>query len=72
MARGISFDTYDPNRSAPEQAAKPALDRRTAPGPQVEECVECGDSIGPWWGDGGEMFCRRHAPDNLKRPGAAR
>lgn len=73
MARGFTFDTYDPNRRVPEiNRAAPALDRRTAPGPQVEPCCECGDVIGPWWGENGETFCRRHAPEHLKRPGAAR
>ncbi len=76
MRRGINFDTYDPARiEARRQAAKPAapaLDRHNAPGPEVRGCDECGDVIGPWWGDGGDTFCRKHAPEYLKRPGAAR
>lgn len=71
MRRGINFDTYDPARiEARREAQKPVvLDRRTAPGPQVEPCCECGDIIGPWWGEDGEVFCRRHAHDHLKYPG---
>jgi hypothetical protein len=73
MRRGVTFDTYDPARiEAHREAARPSTpvpDRRTAPGPQVEPCCECGDVISPWWGEDGEVFCRRHAPDHLKFPG---
>lgn len=73
MRRGINFETYDPARiEARREAAKAttaALDRRNAPGPQVAPCDECGDITGPWWGENGEVFCRRHAPDHLKYPG---
>jgi hypothetical protein len=34
------------------------------------ECCECGDVIGPWWGDANGRYCRRHAPDDLRRPAA--
>ena len=49
MARGPQFDTYDPAKiDAMRQAQKPAArnDHKTAPGPQVEPCAECGDIIG--------------------------
>ncbi len=73
MRRGIDFDTYDPARiEARREAAKPAapaFDHRNAPGPDVEPCCECGDIIGPWWGENGDVFCRRHAPEHLKHPG---
>ncbi len=71
MRRGINFDTYDPARiEARREAVKPpALDRHNAPGPEVRGCDECGDKIGPWWGDGGDSLCRRHAPEHLKFPG---
>lgn len=74
MARGFQFDTYDPTKiDAMRQAQSPAAkaSHKSAPGPHVEPCVECGNIIGPWWGWNGETFCRRHAPDHLKRPGAA-
>ncbi|CAM5769910.1 hypothetical protein [Bosea minatitlanensis] len=74
MARGPTFDTYDPAKiDAMREAQRPAArgDHKTAPGPQVEPCCECGDVIGPWWGENGETFCRRHAPHHLKHPGAA-
>lgn len=74
MARGPQFDTYDPAKiDAMRQAVRPAArhDHKTGAGPQVEPCAECGDIIGPWWSDGTDTLCRRHAPDHLKRPGAA-
>ena len=74
MARGILFDTYQPQAPKPAgQGGKPkfAGDSRTAPGPDVEPCAECGNTTGPWWGDAGERFCSRCAPADLKSPGAA-
>lgn len=74
MAKGVQFDTYQPQAPKPAgQGGKPkfAGDSRTAPGPDIDGCVECGDIIGPWWIEAGETFCRDHAPADLKSPGAA-
>lgn len=69
----IVFDTYDPARIEALRnsvnSASPTVEHPTVPGPQVEPCCECGDIIGPWWGENGEVFCRRHAPHHLKFPG---
>jgi len=72
MAKGTQFQFRRADEQRPQQPAAAVADRHAAPGPQVEPCCECGDVIGPWWGENGETFCRRHAPEHLKRPGAAR
>jgi hypothetical protein len=73
MRRGVQFDTLQPQGPATSaQKPKFAGDSRTAPGPDIAGCAECGDAIGPWWSEAGETFCRDHAPADLKFAGAAR
>ena len=70
MRRGIQFDTLQPQApAAPASRPKFPGNHRTAPGPDIAGCVECGDVTGPWWGEAGETFCRDHAPADLKSPG---
>lgn len=78
MRRGINFETYDPARiEARREAQKPpALDRRTAPGPETRECDECGDpnahfgeGVSILKGIAGTWLCHRHcAPEFRRKP----
>ena len=72
MARGFQFDTYDPAKiDAKREAQIPAAKADQKHQPRIYECCECGDTRGPHWGEYGDFYCRKHAPDHLKHPGAA-
>lgn len=71
MAKAFAFDTFDQGKiDALREARKPAAKAVQKHQSRVYECAECGDTRGPHWGEFGEFFCRRHAPDHLKHPGA--
>ena len=70
MRKGTLFDTYDPAKiDAMRAAQKPVVAAKPKHQPYVFECAECGDTIGPHWGEDGIFLCRKHAHDHLKYPG---
>ncbi len=78
MARGFSFDTYDQRKiDAMREAQKPAAPVKPKFEPHDFRCDECGkpasfgEGVSLLRGITGAWLCSRHAPDHLKRPGAA-
>lgn len=71
------LDLRPPGAWQAEQDAKErqAWLRKNGPGPPQPRCDECGDYACYGRGDFGrltdnvERYCRKHAPESLKRPG---
>lgn len=74
MVRGADFDFYQPQAPKPAERAAPAGDRRTAPGPTIPECCECGrpacfgEGVSLLKGIEGDWYCPKHAPAEFRRP----
>jgi hypothetical protein len=74
MAKGIAFDFYQPQAPA-SQSAKPVFtgDRRTAPGPEIHTCDECGapalfgEGVSLLKGIPGSWLCSRHCAPEFRR-----
>lgn len=76
MARGVRFDTYQPQApkpAGPGAKAKFAGDSRTAPGPEPRLCEECGrpamfgEGVNLLRGVEGNWFCRNHCASEFRR-----
>ena len=67
MAKGIAFDTYKPDQRDLREAA------RNAPGPQTNECEECGapahfgEGVSILRGIPGSWFCGKHCAPEFRR-----
>ncbi|MEN3238244.1 hypothetical protein PUR29_32880 [Methylobacterium ajmalii] len=69
MRKRDRFQTVGDYAERERQKAELAQQARTAPGPEIPLCCECGRPAIPAWGDAdGTVYGPCHAPGSLRRP----
>lgn len=73
MVRGADFDFYQPQAPKPAERAAPVGNSRTAPGPEIPTCDECGrpasfgEGVSLLKGIAGTWLCGLHCAPEFRR-----